>query len=142
MIRTMNGTIRALAEGYRILLHNLARAVLGLVALTLAAAAVTLPVWLLAVRAPRVFNTLFLTATAVFLLRFFHQRIRRGSAHAVRNRPREKGHGRRIASIRLAILTTGLVVLWGLSTGSVPIALIGAFAFFTALAWSQGVRLR
>lgn len=123
----MISLVRTIACGYRIMAARLAWLLLGLATLALLSGAITLPVWLLASRAPQLFTALVLAALAVLAARSLHKRFSR-AAH--------RGSGRWITILLFAF--AGLLVVLGLAIPLAALTLSGLLAISLVTAWRYG----
>ncbi|TVR74288.1 MAG: hypothetical protein EA427_01210 [Spirochaetaceae bacterium] len=125
----MSSLARTLAGGYRTMAARLSWFLLGLLALVLVSGAITLPVWLLASRTPRLFTALFLLGATAALVKFVHKRYTRSE---------RRGRGRWMM-VTLVCLAAALVI-WGISGRSILLSAGGLLFFSMIVAWNQGPR--
>ena len=119
----MTGMIDTLATGYKRLLLNLLRLTLALLALVMVSAAVTLPVWFLAVRVPRLFNLVVVVVLAALAVRAF----RTGDTY------RPWSH-----RSWLLVMPGVIIAVAGLFSQSPAVLLTGVIAGSIAAAWRAG----
>ena len=118
--------VQSVLIGYRSIFRRLLQIGLGLAALGLVSALITLPIWFLASRYTVLFNTIVLMMILGFLVWSVFRRRRRTQA--------DRG------PVRIVVVLSIVAFFLGLAVRSAPIWITGILVALTGLAWAQGRR--